>query len=53
VARDHVVAADGHHYVTADQLHRQPEYQRDRDLRQPPYGLFRTPVNARPVRVTR
>ncbi|MER6590681.1 hypothetical protein ABT214_02170 [Micromonospora purpureochromogenes] len=43
------VATDGHLYVTANQLHRQPKYQRGQDLRRKPYALFRTPIDAGPV----
>lgn len=43
------LATDGYLYVTANQLHRQPIYHNGQDLRQRPYYLFRTPVNARPV----
>ncbi|MFI2648458.1 L-dopachrome tautomerase-related protein [Micromonospora fulviviridis] len=45
------VAADGHLYVTANQLHRQAKYQRGRDLRRKPYALFRTRIDAGPVRL--
>jgi len=43
------LASDGYLYVTANQLHRQPVFHNGQDLRQKPYHLFRTPVNARPV----
>lgn len=43
------MAADGYLYVTANQLHRQPAYQQGQDLRNTPYSLFRTPVDAGPV----
>ncbi|NGM12484.1 L-dopachrome tautomerase-related protein [Verrucosispora sioxanthis] len=43
------VAVDGHLYVTANQLHRQPSFQRGRDLRRKPYALFRTRIDAGPV----
>lgn len=43
------VAADGHVYVTANQLHRQPQFNNGRDLRQKPYALYRIPVDAGPV----
>ncbi|GAB3183178.1 sugar lactone lactonase YvrE [Micromonospora palomenae] len=43
------VATDGHLYVTANQLHRQPKYQRGQDLRRKPYALFRTRIDAGPV----
>jgi sugar lactone lactonase YvrE len=45
------VAADGYLYVTANQLHRQPSYQDGEDRRVPPYGLFRTRIEAEPVRL--
>ncbi len=43
------VAVDGYLYVIANQLHRQPSYHEGRDLRQKPYHLFRTPIDAAPV----
>ncbi|MDZ7966176.1 MAG: L-dopachrome tautomerase-related protein [Nostoc sp. DedSLP03] len=43
------VATDGYLYVTANQLHRQPNYQKGRDFRQKPYSLFRIHINAQPV----
>ncbi len=45
------LATDGYLYVTANQFHRQPSFQNGEDLRQRPYYLFRTPVDARPVRL--
>lgn len=45
------VAGDGHLYVTANQLHRQAPYQGGTDLREKPYALFRTPIDAGPVRL--
>ncbi|MGY0003198.1 L-dopachrome tautomerase-related protein [Micromonospora sp. I033] len=45
------VAADGYLYVTANQLHRQAKYQGGRDLRRRPYALFRTRIDAGPVRL--
>ncbi|MFI7489690.1 L-dopachrome tautomerase-related protein [Micromonospora echinaurantiaca] len=45
------VAGDGYLYVTANQLHRQPTYQRGQDLRRRPYALFRTRIDAGPVRL--
>lgn len=47
------VAADGHLYVTANQLHRQADYQGGQDLRKKPYALFRIPIDAGPVRLRR
>jgi sugar lactone lactonase YvrE len=43
------VATDGHLYFTANQLHRQPQFHEDQDLRQKPYHLFRTSIDAGPV----
>lgn len=43
------VARDGYLYFTANQLHRQPRYHEGKDLRQKPYSLFRTRINANPV----
>jgi len=45
------VAADGYLYVTANQLHRQPSFQDGADLRVRPYALFRTRIDATPVRL--
>jgi sugar lactone lactonase YvrE len=45
------VAADGHLYFTANQLHRQAQYQGGEDLRRYPYRLFRLPIDAGPVRL--
>ena len=44
------VAADGFLYVPANQLYRQDEYRGGADQRRPLYMLFRTPVDAGPVR---
>lgn len=43
------VAQNGYLYFTANQLHRQPRFHRGRDLRQKPYTLFRTRIDAQPV----
>ena len=43
------VAADGHLYVTANQLHRQARYQRGEDQRRKPYSLFRVAIDGGPV----
>lgn len=43
------VARDGFLYFTANQLHRQKQYQEGHDLRQKPYCLFRTKIDAGPV----
>lgn len=45
------VAADGHLYVTANQLHRQEKYRGGTDERVYPYALFRTRIGAGPVRL--
>jgi len=47
------VASNGYLYFTANQLHRQPRYHNGQDLRQKPYSLFRTRINATPVRLLR
>jgi sugar lactone lactonase YvrE len=46
---DTMSVADGHLYVTANQLHRQDKYRGGKDERQYPYFLFRTPIDAGPV----
>lgn len=43
------LAANGYLYVTANQLHRQPRYNKGKDLRQKPYTLFRIRIDAQPV----
>ena len=43
------IATDGYLYITANQLHRQPKYQKGQDLRQKPYTLFRIKIDAEPV----
>jgi sugar lactone lactonase YvrE len=45
------IAADRHLYVTANQYHRQRLFHGGQDLRRKPYGLFRTPIDAGPVRL--
>jgi sugar lactone lactonase YvrE len=45
------LADGGWLYVTANQLHRQPDYHFGRDLRVKPYVLFRTQVGHEPVRL--
>jgi sugar lactone lactonase YvrE len=47
------VASDGYLYFTANQLHRQRNYQKGADLREKPYCLFRTKIDAGPVSLTR
>lgn len=48
---DTMSVADGYLYVTANQLHRQAEYQGGQDRRRKPYHLFRVPIDAGPVRL--
>ncbi len=43
------LARNGYLYFTANQLHRQAQYQNGKDLRQKPYSLFRLRVDAKPV----
>jgi sugar lactone lactonase YvrE len=43
------VANDGYLYFTANQLNRQPQYHQGKDLREKPYTLFRTRIDAKPV----
>lgn len=43
------VARDGYLYFTANQLHRQPGFHQGKDLREKPYSLFRTRIDASPV----
>lgn len=43
------VASDGYLYFISNQLHRQPQYHQGKDLREKPYSLFRTRINAKPV----
>lgn len=43
------VASDGYLYFTANQLHRQPNFHNGKDLREKPYTLFRTRIDAQPV----
>jgi sugar lactone lactonase YvrE len=45
------VAADGHLYVTANQLNRQAQYNGGEDQREYPYSLFRVAIDAGPVRL--
>jgi sugar lactone lactonase YvrE len=45
------LAADGHLYFIANQLHRQPDYHGGLDLREKPYSLFRVKVDGSPVRL--
>jgi sugar lactone lactonase YvrE len=41
----------GRLYVTANQLYRQDKYRGGEDQRRTPYALFRTPIDAGPVRL--
>lgn len=43
------VAADGHLYFTANQLHRQSQFHEGEDQREKPYVLFRIRIDAGPV----
>ncbi|GAB4394392.1 MAG: L-dopachrome tautomerase-related protein [Kiloniellaceae bacterium] len=43
------VAADGYLYFTANQLHRQPQFHENKDLRVKPYVLFRVRIDGGPV----
>ena len=48
---DTMSVADGFLYVTANQLYRQDKYRAGKDERRRPYVLFRTPIDAGPVRL--
>lgn len=43
------IAQNGYLYFIANQLHRLPTFHAGKDLRQKPYTLFRTKINAKPV----
>lgn len=43
------LASNGYLYFTANQLHRQPNFHNGKDLRQKPYSVFRTRIDAKPV----
>jgi sugar lactone lactonase YvrE len=47
------VAANRHLYITANQLHRRSHFHHGQDLRRKPYALFRTQIDAGPVRLRR
>jgi sugar lactone lactonase YvrE len=47
------VAHDGYLYISVNQLDRAPIFQDGQDLRRPPYALFRTRIEGRPVQLTR
>jgi sugar lactone lactonase YvrE len=43
------ISRDGYLYFTVNQLHRQPRFHRGQDLREKPWVLFRTKIDAGPV----
>jgi sugar lactone lactonase YvrE len=43
------LAGDGYLYFTANQLHRQPQFYGNKDLRQKPYVLFKVKVDGTPI----
>jgi hypothetical protein len=43
------LGADGALYLMTNQLHRQPNYNDGKDLRQPPYRLYRVRTDGSPV----
>lgn len=43
------VAANGYLYFTGNELHRQPSYHNDKDLRVKPYKLYRVKIDGTPV----
>lgn len=45
------VANNSYLYFIANQLHRQPQFHQKKDLREKPYSLFRTRIDAKPVRL--
>jgi sugar lactone lactonase YvrE len=45
------VSRDGYLYFTVNQLDRMPRFHNGQDLRQPPYALFRTKIDAGPVKL--
>jgi len=47
------VANNGYLYFTANQLHRQPNFNRGADLRRKPYVLYRVRINGGPVLLRR
>jgi len=47
------LATDGFLYFTANQLHRQKQFHKGKDLRKKPYALFRVRVDAGPVLLRR
>ena len=47
------VGSDGYLYFTCNQLNRQPQFHEGKDLRKPPYSLFRTRIDARPIQLSK
>jgi hypothetical protein len=47
------IAADGHLYVSVNQLPRTPLFNDGADDRVPPYLIVRVDIGARPIRLTR
>jgi hypothetical protein len=43
------IGTDGYLYFTCNQLNRQKQFHKGKDLRQPPYVLFRVKTDSRPV----
>ena len=43
------LASDSHLYITANQLHRQPQFNEGTDRRQKPYVLYKVKVDGTPV----
>ena len=43
------ISRDGYLYFTANQLHRQKNFNNGKDLRQKPYSIFRVKIDAGPV----
>lgn len=43
------LATDGYLYITANQVNRMPRFHDGKDLRTPPYYLFKLKVDAKPV----
>lgn len=50
---DSLAVADGHLYVTTNQRHRRAVFNGGRDRTETPYVLFRVPIDAGPVQLTR
>jgi sugar lactone lactonase YvrE len=43
------IGPNGYLYITANQLNRQPQFHNGKDLRKPPYALFRVKTDAKPI----